>query len=433
MKRLTKAILVAAPALCLPVLAAAATDEEYQALEARLAQLEAARSTAPDAGATASRLKVNGFMSAGFGRVDIDDYNYDGLGEEWSHKTDSIVGVQLDGRVNAQTHAVVQLVGRGNEDFAVDAEWAYVGWRPDNNSELRAGRQRYPFFMLSEYIDVGFSYPWATPPSEVYLPGFPSSYDGLSWKYMHTSGSWTHDFQAYWGSSKFPAGGGSFELSDGMGIGLLSSKGNWQFSLLLSQAESTFSGNQLLDTLALTGQVEPLDGDVGKYGGIGVQYDDGRLLFMAEATTIIVDGFFPDNDQAYATVGYRFGKFLPHLTYSSSSITDQNERPDNPVIPALCAGVGLCLPDGWAGTPDGNPDPFPVDTVARALENAQYSVTLGVRYDFLPNADLKIDWTHVLDTRDTLGLFGREDGNVFYSALPGDDIDLFRVVVDIVF
>lgn len=422
MKRLTKAILVAAPALCLPVLAAAATDEEYQALEARLAQLEAARSTAPDAGATASRLKINGFMSAGFGRVDVDDFGFNGLNEEWSHKTDSVVGLQLDGQVNSQTRAVLQLVGRGSTDFDVDAEWAYVGWRPDNRNELRAGRQRYPFFMLSEYLEVGYSYPWATPPVEVYDPGFPSSYDGLSWKGTYMLGSFSNDLHAFWGTSSVSGSTGTVALDNAFGAGLLSSVGNWQFSLNYAQSDTSYTGNALFDTLALAGVVDPVVDEPGWFGGLGMQYDNGSLLLMAEATRVQSGGFFANTDQFYTTAGYRFGKFLPHLTYSSTHTTDKDTRPDSPVIPALCTGPGtLCL--DAAGT-----IPFPVDTLARVLESEQDSVTLGLRYDFLPNADLKVDWTRVLDTHDSFGQFDREDGNVFYGAKPGDDIDLFGLL-----
>lgn len=427
-----KQFLLSLPLLALAAMPVAAlaeiTPEQLQALEARIAQLEAERNSAPVATDSAiDKLKINGFMSAGFGRADIDDFSFDGLGEGWSHDTDAAVGMQIDGQVNEQMHAVLQLTGRGNQDdFDISAEWAYIGYRPTDTDEIRIGRQRFPFFMMSEYLDVGYSYPWAKPPVEVYLPGMPSSYDGISWQHNFSTGDWTHSSQLYWGSDEFPSGGGTFELEDSLGGSWMSAVGNWQFGATYSQGKSTF-GNSFFDALAGAGAIKPLDGDIGWYGGISLQYDNGKLLVMTEANQINVEGFFPDSAQEYITVGYRFGKVMPHVTYAASRVTDGDERPDNAVIPALCAGPGtLCL--DAAGT-----TPFPVDTLARLLESPEDSVTLGVRYDFLPNAALKVDWTHVLDTHGSFALFTRDDGNVFYGAKPDEDINVYRVVVDVVF
>jgi hypothetical protein len=146
---------------------------------------------------------------------------------------------------------------------------------------------------------------------------------------------------------------------------------------------------------------------------------------MGEATAIRVDGYFTDSTQEYLTLGYRVGKLMPTVTWASSRITDHDERPA--LSPALCAGPGTPCLDA-AGTV-----PLPADTLDRLLESAQDSVTLGARLDFARNAALKLDWTHVLDTHGTFGNFTRNDGNLFYGALPGDDLDAFRVVVDVVF
>ncbi|MFZ5756335.1 MAG: hypothetical protein ACOY3X_05495 [Pseudomonadota bacterium] len=412
------------------------TDEQMSALEARIAQLEAEGSggASADAGGF-GKVKVNGFMSAGFGRAELDDFSYDnGLDEEWSHKADAVVGLQLDAQVNDRTSAVVQLVGRGPENFDVSAEWAYIGYRPTAQDEVRAGRLRSTFFMMSEYLEVGYAYPWARPPAEVYRSGLPSSFEGLYWRHSFSGGDWTHESQLTWGSTKSPSGSTTpIRADSAAGIGLNSSSGNWQLSAKYSQADLTGS-NSLLDALVLFGMAEPLEDSRIRYAALGAQYDNGSLLVMAEATRVDIDGTFADTAQAYLTVGYHLGKFLPHVTFASSGVSDKDERPINPGIPALCAGFGVCLPDGaMNGTLDGNPDPFPADTLQRLLESEQDSVTLGLRYDFLPNAAIKADWTHVLDTYDSFGLFARDDGNVFYGAGPGDGIDIFRVVVDVVF
>lgn len=158
MKRTLMSMAVMAAALGAPVAYAEdVPDEQVQALEKRLAELEAAGTAAPaapvDQSGLGGKLKVNGFMSAGFGFADVEDFTYDnGLYDQVSHKADSIVGLQIEGQVNDKTNAVMQLVARGEDDFAVDAEWAYIGYRPTAVDEFRAGRLRASFYMLSEFL-----------------------------------------------------------------------------------------------------------------------------------------------------------------------------------------------------------------------------------------------------------------------------------------
>jgi hypothetical protein len=410
-----------------PALAEEAADPQLAALEARIAQLEGEHAKMPATDGLASKLKIDGFVSAGFGIMEDDDFSYDRIAETGSFDADGVMGLQVEGRVNDTTRGVVQLVGRSNEeDFDITAEWAYVGLKLTDNGELRVGQQRFPFFLMSEYIEVGYAYPWAKPPVEVYVPGMPSSYNGVSWHQDIEAGDFTHTVMGYWGNDRFSSAGGTFTLDNSVGLSWTGSTGNWQFGATVSQGESTFNGG-LFDTLAAVGAVAPLDDALGEYGGLSIQYDNGKLLVMAEATEIRVEGYFADTAQEYVTVGYRIGKVLPTITYGASRVTDADQRPDNPLLPLMCAGPGtLCL--DAAGT-----IPLPPDTLSRLLDSPQDSVTLGARIDVSRNTAVKVDWTHVLDTHGTFGLFSRNDGNIFYGALPGDDLDAFRVVVDVVF
>lgn len=419
--------LLAAASPAMAVDGEGAADPRLAALEARIAQLEGDHAKLPATDGFAAKLKIDGFLSAGFGIMEDDDFAYDGISETGSHDADGVMGLQVEGRVNDTTRGVVQLVGRSEQgDFDVTAEWAYVGLKFTDRSELRVGQQRFPFFLMSEYIEVGYAYPWAKPPVEVYLPGMPSSYNGVSWHQDLEAGDWTHTLAGYWGGDEFTSAGGTFTLENSVGLVWAGTAGNWQLGATLSRGESTFAGG-LFDTLAAVGVVAPLDDALGEYGGLSIQYDNGKLLVMGEATRIRVDGYFTDSAQEYLTLGYRFGKVMPIVTWASSRVTDHDERPSSALLPALCTGPGtLCL--DAAGTV-----PLPPDTLDRLLESAQDSVTVGARVDFARNAALKVDWTHVLDTHGTFGNFARNDGNRFYGALPGDDLDTFRVVVDVVF
>lgn len=437
---------------------AAVTDEQVQALEARLAQLEAENAASAAASGKASeRLKINGFMSAGVGWADVGaPFSYDtGLDDTLSFKADSVVGLQFDARVNDQVNAVVQLVGRGVDDFDAGIEWAYLGYRPTQVDEIRVGRLRASFFLLDEYLEVGYAYPWARPPAELYQADFPSAYDGISWTHKINAGEWQHDILLNWGATRTPEGGtGQMDATDAWTLGLTSTHGDWLFGAKVSGARLT-ANNALFDALAsipapLGPLMAPIDENNVSYRALGAQYDNGKLLVLAEGTQLRIDGIVPDSDNAYLTVGYRFGKVMPHLTYSTKRLVDENEPRSIAALPMLCPAANpdpdetLCLrivPNVF--TPGDSTDslgiPFPADTLARMLEAEQDSVTLGVRYDFLPNAALKVDWTRVLDTHNSFGMYSAENGNVFYDAAGGllsppvGEVDVFRVVVDAVF
>lgn len=420
--------------LALAVLAvnaqAGMSEAQFREFEARVAQLESdGAAPASEAGGGLGKFKVNGFVSAGFGLADIEDFSYDdGLDDRMSHTADSVVGLQVEGKVNDQVNAVLQLVARGSEDFAVDAEWAYIGYRPTDVDELRIGRLRSSYFMLSEYLEVGYAYPWARPPAEVYQAVFPSSFEGLSWLHSIDAGDWQHDLKLNWGSLVSEAQEGSVvNTEDTVTLALASSHGSWQFGVQATSAKTTIT-NPLFDALVLVSLAEPIERDPVTYVSLGGQYDNGKLLVMVEGTQTETDSdVMPDSRAAYATVGYRFGKVMPHITYAGTQHTDDIDR-DLPALPFFCAGPGtLCLDP--AGT-----IPFPADTLPRLVDKEQESVTLGVRYDFLPNAALKVDWTRVLDTHDTFGLFQHELSNLLPTvSLPDEEVDIFRVVVDVTF
>lgn len=419
------------------------TDERRQALEARIAQLEAAE-PGTGAAATPERLQINGFLSAGFGWADTEDgQSYEGgLNDRVSHTRDSVVGLQFDGRINDRTRAVLQLVGRGGTDFDASVEWAYVSWQLTDADELRIGRQRDRLYLLSEYLEVGYTYPWARPPAEIYRPDHPSAFDGVTWRHELTAGQWQHDLSLSWGTPQTPDKNETPIESEGnIALGIASEYGDWRLGAEYTTGRITIS-NPVFDAFSTLSLMEPIDKDRAHYYTVGAQYDDGKRVLLAEATQVEVDGTLPDSRSAYVTVGHRFGKWLPHVTWASTSMTDGGADA-NAMLPLLCPAAdpdpntSLCLaivPNTLSAPPPTTFGiPFPVDTLPRMFDVEQDSVTVGVRYDFLSNAALKVDWTRVLDTHGTLGLFSPDDGNIFTTPIPEDETDVLRVVIDIVF
>jgi hypothetical protein len=126
------------------------------------------------------------------------------------------------------------------------------------------------------------------------------------------------------------------------------------------------------------------DFDQESFGSLGVQvgiaYDDGPLLaqlMYGGADSDSIAG--PHFDKSYALLGYRLGKWTPFAAHAGSydrePIRDAG-LPDIPMLAPLNAAV--------AG-------------VQASTRSTQHTTSLGVRYDFSPRVDFKLqlDRTHV--------------------------------------
>ena len=113
---------------------------------------------------------------------------HDGYNEEYvQFQPDSVAALQISSRIAEDVSMTIQMVGRFQDDEAeVNLEWAYVNYDISEGSTLQLGRFRPSLYLLSNTLDVGYTYLWITPPSEVY-GGAPISYaDGANLLMNHT-------------------------------------------------------------------------------------------------------------------------------------------------------------------------------------------------------------------------------------------------------
>lgn len=117
---------------------------------------------------------------------------------------ESLLGAQINAEITPSLTATAQLVLRpknyedGNGKPTLD--WAYASWKATDNLSLQAGRKRIPLYYYSDYLYIGYAYPWVRPAPDVY--GWPIfTYDGLTAQYTHDlGGEWTVNATAWAGS-----------------------------------------------------------------------------------------------------------------------------------------------------------------------------------------------------------------------------------------
>lgn len=153
-------------------------------------------------GAQALEARLSGFGTLGWTRSDAPwrfQKHIDGNGGLWR---DSVVGGQFDLTFNPEWSATVQATLapslRHDRRWAVEASWAFVSWRPDNDWLLRAGKQRVPLFLQVENRDVGITYPLARLPAEVHALSPGTDMTGLSFTraWQHGDGELSADAYA---------------------------------------------------------------------------------------------------------------------------------------------------------------------------------------------------------------------------------------------
>lgn len=364
-------------------------------------------------------------------------------GRHYLWRPDTRFGIQAVHTLSPQWQLVGQAVVRDQETISLNSSIsrAYINYRPDDHISLRIGRMADATWLMSDYQDVGYAYPWVRPPMEFY--GFIpfSHFDGadLSYSVRDEEGVWRLKGVVGRVQSKMPIDGSSpyqLESQGAWGGALIREAGPLKLRVgitsfriknataaeqviqpLLLQTATAAAGFGMMEVAAeanaLSRGLEAQGGRVS-YASLGVAYDDGRWMFQSEVSNLMSDKSMFRRRQGYVSVGYHVGDFLPYVTYAAS-----------------LAPAALRVGHDW--TPLLGPAAGQLQTAALAaaniLRSEQHTVSLGVRWDFLSNAALKIQWDHVRVKDNGWGLW--------YAALraggaPGR-ADLVSATVDFVF
>jgi len=144
------------------------------------------------ASSSAQAIQFDGFMTAGASKiVSIDDADkgniyIGGLGdrgitEDLTFERDTRFGLQISSDVTDDMSVVAQVLGRGDDNnFNAIIEWAYIDYEINDIASVHVGKIKQPVYLVNDYIEVGYAYPWIRPPSEVYFANNPlNTVDGI--------------------------------------------------------------------------------------------------------------------------------------------------------------------------------------------------------------------------------------------------------------
>ena len=150
--------------------------------------------------------------------------------------------------------------------------------------------------------------------------------------------------------------------------------------------------------------------------GLGATYDPGKWFLMGEWGVTDFHSALGKSAGWYVSGGYRLAKFTPYLTYAALKADSNTSDPGLTVsaLPPSLAGTATQLNAGL--------------NAALGSIAVQTTLSVGTRWDFMKNLDLKVQYD---DTRLGAGSPGTL-ANLQPGFRPGSSVSLFSVTLDFV-
>jgi hypothetical protein len=388
-------------------------------------------------GSGSSVLSFSGFGTVGVTHSSEDNADFpagifqsNGAGHtrSWSAEVDSLIAGQVSARITPELSAVVQVIAEQNYNgtYTPHVEWANIKYQFTPDLSVRIGRVELPTFLFSDTRKVGYTLPWVRPPIEVYSLLPITASDGGGFSYRLNSGDLTNTTQGSYVQSNTPEpdnrgtamARNSINVSNTTEYKSLTFRVSYQHALLTISSLDGF-----LDTFRMFGPQGVAIAD--KYNSddkpvvtevIGASYDPGRWFVISEWAHARFNSFLGEDTGWYASSGYRIGQFTPYVTYSQERAASNSD-------PGLTlAGLSRPVAGFAAGLNAG------LNAILETIPT-QHTVSLGARWDFAKNVDLKLQFDHMRIGADSDGVLI----NIQPGFRPGGTVNLFSATVDFVF
>jgi hypothetical protein len=342
---------------------------------------------------------------------------------------DTKLGVQLDAIFNNSLSAVAQVVSQQNynNSFTPEFEWANVKWRVNENLSVRVGRIAAPTFMLSDTRLIGYSQTFVRPPVEVYAVHPITRNDGFDLMYSSEIGSVHNTAQAFYGKTEARVPQAKAKTDPGWGLNDTVQWGDLSVRAGYTSNRSKIDSpqyQQLIDAYRALSNVLPpplnaeaerlantydSNGKTTQFISLGGIYDPGKYFVMSEFVQVLGSATEADSKDWYVAGGWRFGNFTPYVMYAQA----RGNIPVEPGLPVpglapLNAGLNMALNNSVSGSQD--------------------TATLGVRWNFYRNMDLKAQYDHVQTRRNSGGRFENVQ-----PGFAGSSVNLFSLALDFIF
>ncbi len=359
-----------------------------------------------------AEITLNGFASIVGGMTTSSSDTLYGYDNSLDFKEGSLFALQASSALSEGFGVTMQIAAKGEDDWEPEFKWAFLSY--DVNDELRilAGRQRAPFYMYSDYLDVSYAYHWISPPKGVYDLIF-DTFDGLSAVYSTSFGEVDATFHGIYGriTDDFEAFGEKVDpdlkhlagLSTSFTYDWLTVRGGYfvaDITMPFNDLESLAQGWRQAG-FPKEGDHTSIFEDSASFLEFGFQANFNSLIFVGEYTKLTLDNTpLAEEDSYYVMAGYQFDDILVHLTYGA------DENANDIYTSHIPYGLHPDIDFLKANT----------EGFVQSQETEEEYITVGIRYDFHDSAALKAEYTN----------FSNKNNN-------SNDAGLFRIAVVTVF
>lgn len=395
--------------------------------------------------------EFSGFASLGAGKLNQENVRYIDFDDEWSMNSDSVLGLQAQIELSDRWSFISQVVANGydytdNDPFTPNLEWFLFGYQLNSNTQLRVGRIRAPQYMHSTTLEVGYTYQWVRPSQNAY-PLFFSPFrgiDGIDITHNVSYGDVDVGYQFLVGTTSGKYEGTEVEAEFSYGGNILATWNN--FSARISAQEFTvtvdfpsfaplvegyeaFAALYSEPDLLIIPESFSTDGQDVSYLSLGLTYEINRWTFASEILNLRSEdrNFANDADGYYISAAYQFNKLSPYIM-----IGEYHNRFSDDIKNKVIASE-LLIPSGDTlaiGSDNVTLDQLRAQTIStfNFFNVDQETLTLGLRYDFHPKADIKFEVEYFNFLNGSYGNFYPDD-----ITEAGDKAILTSFVIDVVF
>jgi hypothetical protein len=357
----------------------------------------------PEPNGLATNLQLSGFGTLGLASTATHQVQFrrdatqkGGAIDHPTPSVDSRLGLQLSSRFAEDWLGTVQVVSRQRYDgsWRPDLQWASLTWTPGRNWEFKMGRLGLERIPNGDYANVGYTMLWVRPPVEVFGGQNFSFLDGLSVGRTFNVGNATLGVTLVGGflDERAPAAPGTYPLdltdSEFWSLNLRIRNGGFRgrigYNHLRVSKNFRATGFDLVPfldqfhdpNLTAVGDRFHTRGHAFTNFTVGGAYERGPVQAQGAVARVLSDvGSLPDLWTGFLSFGYRVGAVVPYATYARA-VTRRYADPNLGILPSI----------PQIGTPLAR---F-ITAAIHGQEQDQRTVSAGLRWDFAPTADLKV-------------------------------------------
>ncbi|MGR8929071.1 MAG: hypothetical protein ACU836_00420 [Gammaproteobacteria bacterium] len=270
---------------------------------------------------------------------------------------DSRLGAQLNISLTPSTLITAQAVVERlpNNEFGPRLTQANIRQEITDDFAVRIGRMQSPVFLASEYRLANFSNPWVRTPHVVYGIYPLTHIDSADLSYRMETGVGTFSLNAGYGWLTYPiplasqnSDTADLNIDDVIYANLKLDNGPWRVKLSWLHGHVTSHTEEIDKLIAFYQQFDPAAAQALRpdYLGVGIytagiSYESESWLLMTEWGIGLMDHatIIGTAHGGYLTVGYRFGRWMPHITLGYHAITDRRVHSPIPFIDLSLASL----------------------------------------------------------------------------------------------